>query len=77
MSEKVINFSALKRKEVKALIYTEKGEVKIEYNQDKIKELQGKMENPILIYNINDNQRLEMEKILADKMDRYIKDKEI
>lgn len=63
---KTINFSSLKRKEVKVLIYTENGEVITEYNQDKITKLQEKIENPVLIFNPNNKQQIEMQKIVSE-----------
>ena len=66
MSEKIINFSMLKKRDIKALIYTVEGDVKTEYNQDKIVELQEKLEHPILIYNPNNKQKIEMQNLVRE-----------
>ena len=75
MSEKVVKFSTLGRKEIKALIYTKNGEVKTEYNQDKIVELQEEIENPILIYNPDSKTQVKMQMIVGEISKDVIKEK--
>ena len=75
MSEKVVKFSTLGRKEIKALIYTENGEVKTEYNQDKIAELQKKIEKPILIYNPTNEKRMKMQLLIAELGNKSLNNK--
>lgn len=76
MSEKVVNFSDLGRKGIKALIYTEHGKVITEYNQNKIEELKKEIENPILIFNPDVEAQVKMKKIISNIISKNISNKD-
>jgi hypothetical protein len=79
MSEnKTVNFSDLKRKEVKCIIFENvEGGITAEYNSNKIKELLFKLENPIIIYNPSQKQKAEIQKIINSRISKETKDIEI
>jgi hypothetical protein len=62
---KVVNFSELKRKEIKCIIFENKdGKVVVENVAEKINKMLEEIENPIKIYNPNQKQKEEIRKIL-------------
>lgn len=75
MSNKTINFSDLKRKEEKCVIFENiEGGITVEYDTNKIKELLVKLENPIIIYNPSQKQKTEIQKIINSRISKETKD---
>lgn len=61
----VVNFSSLKRREVKCVIFeTRDGKMIVENNTEKINKLLLEIENPIIIYNPTQSQKEEIHKII-------------
>jgi hypothetical protein len=62
---KVVNFSGLKRREIKCLIFENKeGKIVVENTKERIDKMIKEIECPIIIYNPNQIQKEEIRKIL-------------